>query len=149
VAGYSGTPLPQKLGIKPGHRVALVGAPRGFAIEGLPAGAGARNGLGGPRPLDVVLSFVTTRARLGPAIATAVRRLDPAGGLWICWPKKASGVTSDVTEDRVREVALAAGLVDNKVCAIDQTWSGLRLVVRLADRPKPAARRRGATRPRS
>jgi hypothetical protein len=130
VAGYSGTPLPKKLGIKPEARVALVDAPPDFArtIGVTPArGAGA---------LDVIVWFVKSRATLEKRFSVEARRLDPAGGLWVAWPKRASGVATDVTEDTVRAVALAAGLVDNKVCAIDEIWSGLRCVVRLKDRPK-------------
>lgn len=140
-AGYSGTPLPQKLGIKAGARVALVDAPDAVAAplgkdlralsvtpaRALPRGAAA---------VDVIVQFVTSRRALEAAFPRCQRALDPSGGLWIAWPKKASGVATDVTEDVVRAVALAAGLVDNKVCAIDETWSGLRVVVRLADRPK-------------
>ncbi|HTM18904.1 MAG TPA: hypothetical protein VL172_00285 [Kofleriaceae bacterium] len=143
MAGYSGTPLPQKLGIKPGHRVVLLGAPRGFAaaLGPLPPGVAPRTRLA---PADVILFFTRERAALEDRLAALHQALDPAGGLWICWPKKASGVATDMTEDVVRAVALPRGLVDNKVCAVDDTWSGLRLVVRLADRPKkqPARRRR-------
>jgi hypothetical protein len=137
MAGYSGTPLPQKLGIKPGHRVAFIGAPSSFAdaLGVLPPDVDVLDG-GGDAPLDVAVFFSTrldeVRAafpRLGPAVA-------PAGALWIAWPKRASGVPTDVTEDRVREVGLAAGMVDVKVCAIDATWSGLKFVHRLRDRPK-------------
>ena len=85
---------------------------------------------------DVILLFCTRRAELEKRFAQAVGRLDPSGGLWIAWPKRASGVATDLSEDVVRGIALAAGLVDNKVCAVDETWSGLRCVVRLADRPK-------------
>jgi hypothetical protein len=136
MAGYSGTPLPKKLGIKEGHRVALVGAPGGFerALGALPGGVGLRRGLAGKAPLDVIVAFVTRRTELERALASLRRRMAPAAGLWIAWPKKASGVATDMTEDVVREVALPTGLVDNKVCAIDETWSGLRLVIRLEHR---------------
>ena len=135
-AGYSGTPLARKLGIKPEARLGLIAAPGGFdeTLGDLPPGVGVRRRLGG-RPFDVIVAFPRRRSdleRLLPALAAA---LDPAGGLWIAWPKRSSGVQTDVTEDTVRSVALAAGLVDNKVCAIDETWSGLRCVVRLKDRP--------------
>jgi len=138
VAGYSGTPLARKLGIKDGHRIAVVGAPDGFdeAIGPLPeVDAGSR--LRGS--LDVVVFFANRRGVLERRFEALKRALDPAGGLWIAWPKRSSGVRTDLTEDVVREIALANGLVDNKVCAIDGTWSGLRLVYRLADRPKPAS----------
>jgi hypothetical protein len=149
MAGYSGTPLPKKLGIKPGHRLALVAAPDGFeaslrqvgldgevTVETL-AEAPAR--VSAAQRHDVIVAFVTERAELAKSFGPLAAALDPAGGLWIAWPKKASGRATDVTEDVVRAIALAAGLVDNKVCAIDEVWSGLRCVVRLADRPKKKA----------
>lgn len=134
-AGYSGTPLPRKLGIKEGSRVAVLGAPPGFddLLGPLPAGVAVRASARGTA--DVVVLFCERRADLVRRLPAARRGLDPAGGLWVAWPKRASGVPTDLTEDVVRDVGLAAGLVDNKVCAIDATWSGLRLVVRLADRP--------------
>ena len=91
---------------------------------------------GSPGARDVIVWFVKVRATLERRFAAEARRLDPAGGLWLAWPKRASGVATDVTEDNVRAVALAAGLVDNKVCAIDEIWSGLRCVVRVKDRLK-------------
>ena len=123
-AGYSGTPLPKKLEIKEGSRVATVGAPAGFAqtLGDLPPGAVVRKGIAAPR--DLTIWFVTSRKSLeGDA-----PRIIPArgtGSLWIAWPKKASGVKTDLTEDVLREVILPLGLVDRKVCAIDDTWSGL------------------------
>lgn len=134
-AGYSGTPLPRKLGIKAAHRVAVVGAPSGFALGVLPAGTRVQRNLAGKAPLDVLVVFVTRRVDLVARIAAARPRMQPAAGLWIAWPKRASGVATDITEDTVREVALPTGLVDNKVCAIDDTWSGLRLVIRKELRP--------------
>ena len=122
--------MPQKLGIKEGHRVAVVSAPRGFALGALPAGTHLQRSLAGKLPLDVLVVFVTRRADLVARIATCRPRMNPAAGLWIAWPKRASGMATDITEDTVREVALPTGLVDNKVCAIDDTWSGLRLVIR-------------------
>jgi hypothetical protein len=134
MAGYSGTPLPQKLGIKEGHRVALVAAPAGLDLGPLPAGATLQRGLAGrgqaPPPLDVIVAFVKRRADLAAQLDACRPRLAQHGGLWIAWPKKASGVPTDMVEDAIREVALPTGLVDNKVCAIDDTWSGLRLVIR-------------------
>jgi hypothetical protein len=129
-AGYSGTPLVRKLGFKPGQRVAYIDAPDHFpALLGeLPDGVDVRSGL--RRPLDLVVCFVTERAALERRLPAVRPRLDPAGMLWIAWPKRSSGVVTDMTEDVVREVALPTGLVDTKVCAIDETWSGLRLVVR-------------------
>jgi hypothetical protein len=134
-AGYSGTPLPWKLGIKEGSTLALLGAPDGLAalLEPLPAGVLLRRSTRGTA--DVILLFTTSRDDLARRLPAAQRALHPDGGLWVAWPKKASGVATDLTENVVRELGLAAGLVDNKVCAIDETWSGLRLVVRLADRP--------------
>jgi hypothetical protein len=137
MAGYSGTPLERKLGIKGGHRIALVGAPDGFdeTIGPLPD-VDVTSRLRGP--LDVVVFFARRRGELERRFGALKRALDPAGGLWIAWPKRSSGVDTDLTEGVVRELALANGLVDNKVCAIDETWSGLRIVYRLADRPRPA-----------
>jgi hypothetical protein len=129
-AGYSGKPLPQKLGIKEGHKVAITGSPPGFDLGMLPTGATLQRGLTGKARLDVLVVFVTRRADLVARIAACRPRMQQAAGLWIAWPKRASGVATDVTEDTVREVALPTGLVDNKVCAIDETWSGLRLVIR-------------------
>ena len=134
--GYSGTPLPKKLGIKEGHAVALLGAPKGFAgaLEGLPDGVNVGTAARGSN--DVIVSFHTERAELEARVPKLLDVLDVNGGLWIAWPKKASGMATDMTENVVREVALPTGLVDNKVCAIDDIWSGLRLVVRLENRPK-------------
>jgi hypothetical protein len=134
-AGYSGTPLPRKLGIKQGQRVAIVNAPAGFeaTLGELPeAVTVVRAGLRGP--LDVIVAFFTERRALERGLARLMAAMDRAGGLWIAWPKRSSGVPSDLTENVVRELALASGVVDNKVCAIDETWSGLRLVIRLSDR---------------
>jgi hypothetical protein len=135
VAGYSGSPLKQKLGIKEGHRVAFPGAPSEFAglVGELPDGVRVKSRVAGP--LDVIVFFTKRRAELERRLPTLRRAMDPAAGLWIAWPKRASGVATDMTEDVARELGLANRLVDNKVCAIDETWSGLRLVIRLADRP--------------
>lgn len=141
MAGYSGTPLPQKLGIKENHRLLLLSAPENFSktLGKLPAGVTVREKSAGRESFQVIVRFVTSRRDLEKTFATTSARLDPSGGFWVAWPKRASGVETDVTEDVVREIALGAGLVDNKVCAIDETWSGLRLVVRVADRPKKKA----------
>src|SRR5277367_4614994 len=122
MAGYSGTPLVQKLGIKEGHRVALLGAPPAFdrVLGALPAGATVHRRLTGKAAFDVVVAFVVERAALAARIAAVRPRMTPAAGLWIAWPKRASGVATDMTEDAVRAVALPTGLVDNKVCAIDE-----------------------------
>jgi hypothetical protein len=135
VAGYSGTPLPRKLGIKPGHRVLLQGAPEGFeeqTLGELPDGATVRRRTS--READVIVAFHTRRAELARKLPTLRERMDPAAGLWIAWPKRASKVETDLTEDIVRDLGYEHALVDNKVCAIDDTWSGLRLVIRLRDR---------------
>ena len=140
MAGYSATPLPRKLGIRPGARLALVGAPEGFerTLGELPEGVRvARPGRG---HADVALYFARERRALEGRIAALERRIEPDGALWVAWPKRASRVPTDMSEDVVRDVALPRGLVDNKVCAIDETWSGLRLVVRSELR---AARARG------
>lgn len=135
MVGHSGTPLPQKLGIKEGHRLALVRAPPGFddVLGVLPTGAViaklATRAKQPPR-IDVIVVFVKRRADLVVEIASCRPRMQQAGGLWIAWPKKASEVATDITEQTIRDVALPTGLVDNKVCAIDETWSGLRLVIR-------------------
>ena len=130
-AGYSGTPLPKKLGIKPGHRVALLGAPDGFHLE-LPEDVTVKRRAAGKA--DVILSFHTSRAELERKLPALRALMEPAAGLWIAWPKRASKVPTDITEDVLREIALPTGLVDNKVCAVDETWSGLRLVIRLERR---------------
>ena len=134
-AGYSGTPLPRKLGIKPGHRVALLGAPDGFerdALGELPADVSVRRRTGATA--GVIVSFHVRRAQLERRLPALRAMMEPAAGLWIAWPKRASGVPTDITEDALRETALPTGLVDNKVCAIDEIWSGLRLVIRLEHR---------------
>jgi hypothetical protein len=146
MAGYSGTPLPRKLGIKPDHAVGLVNGPPGFVeyLGPLPAGASVVDGQ--PAGLDVALLFVTSAADLTRNFPRLAKRLTSAGGLWVAWPKKASGVATDLTEDVVRRIGLATGLVDNKVCAIDDVWSGLRFVFRIQDRPKAPKPRRGSAR---
>ncbi len=133
-AGYSGTPLVRRLGIKPGHLVAVLRGPDGFAYADLPADVTLRTSLRGTQPLDVIHLFVDRRRDLDRLFPRAAARLTQSGGLWISWPKKSSGVTTDVTETIVRETGLAHGLVDNKICAVDTTWSGLRFVIRLKDR---------------
>ena len=137
-AGYSGTPLPRKLGIKPGHRVAFVGEPAGFraTLGELPADVAIVEGEEGGAPLDLAVFFTTSADELRARFGALAAELAPAGMLWIAWPKKAARVATDLDENVVREIGLAAGLVDTKVCAIDAVWSGLRFVVRLADRPR-------------
>lgn len=133
-SGYSGTPLVQKLGIKPGDRVAFLAAPAhyGRLLGDLPDGARvlARPG----RRMDFVQLFVSWRAQLLRRLPGLVRSLAPSGMLWISWPKKTSRLDKDIAEGDVRAAGLAAGLVDVKICAVDEDWSGLKFVVRLADR---------------
>jgi hypothetical protein len=138
MAGYSATPLPKKLGIKQGHVVALIESPRGFdaVLGALPDGARVQNGARSAGPFDVVVLFAKSRTVLEKHFDRVAAKLDPAGALWVAWPKKASGVLTDLGENDVRTLALTRGLVDNKVCAIDDTWSGLRCVYRLKDRPR-------------
>ena len=138
--GYSGTPLPEKLGIADGTRVALLNAPPGFdrTLGRLPTGVEVRQQARGS--LDVVVFFTRRRAELERRLGALAKAIAPAGGLWIAWPKRASGLETDITEDVVREVVLPRGLVDNKVCAIDDTWSGLRVVWR-KERRAPAGKR--------
>jgi len=135
LAGYSGTPIAKKLGIREGARLALLSAPDGFAdtLE-LPNGVDVTRAARGR--LDVIVFFVTRRNELTRRFASLARALEPDGGLWIAWPKRASGVTTDLSENPIRDIGVANGLVDNKVAAIDDTWSGLRFVYRLVDRPK-------------
>ena len=132
MAGYSGTPLWRKLGIRTGDTVTLLDAPPGFAIADLPGGVEVRRAARGRSA--VIVAFHTTRSTLTHRFPTLLRALEVDGGLWVAWPKRSSGVSTDITEDVVREVALPTGMVDNKVCAIDETWSGLRFCKRLRDR---------------
>ena len=132
--GYSAKPLIRKLGVKPGHRLVLRGAPNGFETELRPLPEGVALGGHGARTADCVLLFSTSSAHLEKAFRQAVPLLPPAGMLWVAWPKKASKVETDLTEDVVRRIGLAAGLVDVKVCAITEIWSGLKFVRRLKDR---------------
>jgi len=130
MAGYSGTPLAKKLGIKPDHVVALLGAPAGFerTLDGLPTGVRfTARAAGSP---DLVVWFATSRRAVDGRIADVARLITDGRGLWVAWPKKASGVKTDLTEDVVRGAGLAHGLVDYKVCAIDATWSGLKFARR-------------------
>ncbi len=132
---YSGTPLPKKLGIAKGSRVALVGAPDGFdrALRPLPPGAEAVARARGP--LDVAVLFSTRRSDLERAFGPLAKALAPAGRLWVAWPKKASRVPTDLSFEVVQGVGLAAGLVDNKSASIDDVFQGLQFVYRLKDRP--------------
>jgi hypothetical protein len=129
MAGYSGTPLPKKLGIADGSTLALIGAPAGV-VDGpwLPAGVTVKRQARGKA--DVVVAFFTERHAFERRINVLGRMIFPAGGLWVAWPKRASGVATTMDENVVRSVALPLGLVDIKVCAIDETWTGLRVVWR-------------------
>ena len=132
MAGYSGTPLSQKLGIKSGSSVHLVRAPAGYRglLQPIPEGVTFA-----PRlscSTDVVHCFVTTKAQLEKSLPAIRTKMRPDAAVWISWPKRAASVATDLTEDIVREVALPTGLVDVKVCAVDEVWSGLKLVVRKA-----------------
>jgi len=131
-AGYSGTPLAKKLGIKEGSTIALLGAPPDLDLDGMPDGVTVRTSTRGTS--DVIVTFQDRRADLEKRVPQLLKALDVNGGLWIAWPKKASKVPTDITEDTVREVFLPRGLVDNKVCAIDEIWSGLRVVWRKENR---------------
>ncbi|HEX9064241.1 MAG TPA: hypothetical protein VF843_03985 [Streptosporangiaceae bacterium] len=132
-AGYSGTPLPRKLGIGEDDEVVIIGAPDGFA-DRLAAEVGdearIRTHLGAAAKFDVIIAFVTWRDDLDSQLGRFRDKMAPACGLWIAFPKRASKVPTDMTDHVIREIALPTGLVDNKVCAIDQTWTGLRLVIR-------------------
>ena len=130
-AGYSGTPLPAKLGIKPGHSVALVGAPPGFhqVLGDLP-GVELLAGLPAVALLDIIVFFTTSRDEYAAEFGTLRAHMAPACGLWIAFPKRAAKVPTDMTDHVIREVALPTGLVDSKVCAIDPVWTGIRLVIR-------------------
>jgi hypothetical protein len=127
VAGYSATPLERKLGIKPDHVVFLDAAPDDFTLD-----APTTRRL--PRRLDLTLTFHTSRSTLERRLPRLIERTEQAGMVWVCWPKKAAKVTTDLDESVVREVGLAAGVVDVKVCAVDEVWSGLKFVRRVADR---------------
>jgi hypothetical protein len=134
MAGYSATPLAKKLGIKEGHAIALLGAPRGWVIEDLPTGMRPRTQARGT--LDVIVAFFTARSQLERRLPVLQRALKADGSLWIAWPRKAAGHTSDISENGLREIVLPTGLVDTKVAALDEDWSALRFVLRRKLRPK-------------
>jgi hypothetical protein len=135
-AGYSQTPLPRKLGIGPEDTIALIGAPESFLdrLGGLPEVAAVHTDLAGAKLFDVIVVFVERRAELEAELGRLRDRMAPACGLWIAWPKKASKLPTDISDEVIREIALPTGLVDNKVAAIDETWSALRLVIRRQNR---------------
>jgi hypothetical protein len=136
--GYSGTPLPKRLGIKPGMAVAVLHGPADFkeTLGPLPDRVNLRTSLRRQQRVDLVLAFVTERRHLGKNIGWLVGTLAPDGALWVAWPKKASGVETDISDEVIRGVALPIGWVDIKVCEIGPTWSGLKLVLRKELRPK-------------
>ena len=139
-AGYSGTPLAKKLGIKQGHAILVVDAPGEYAelLQGAPDDVRIEQAASvdeGDRRYDIAHAFTRERAWLEAALPTLRARIVWSGAIWVSWPKKASKVPSDVTEDVVRELALRNGLVDVKVCAVDEVWSGLKLVIPVKDRP--------------
>ena len=135
-AGYSGTPLKQKLGLKDGFNVVVVNEPPGFRalLDTGPDELTFKASLRGD--VDVVIAFVTEQAELRTRREQLAKAIFPDGAIWVAWPKKASKVPTDITEDTVRDVFLPHGLVDNKVCAIDETWSGLRVVWRKEQRKR-------------
>ncbi len=137
MAGYSGTPLAKKLGVKEGAKLLLLNAPEGMAdwLAPLPAGVRLKHRPAKDGAQDVIVFFTREAGELSRRFAELAGALQPAGGLWVAWPKKASKVPTDLNDGVVRKIGLAAGLVDNKVCAISEIWSGLRFVYRLKDRP--------------
>jgi hypothetical protein len=134
MAGYSGTPLPQKLGIKPGFKVALPDVSPEVKSELTSALEKCEDGAGGRAALDFVFLPVKSQADLKKKFSQWSKRLTPAGMLWVSWPKKSSGLVTDLNENKVREIGLAIGLVDVKVCAVNEVWSGLKFVIRVKDR---------------
>ena len=134
MAGYSGTPLAKKIGIKEGSRVALVNAPKDFQFEPKELPDSVEFEKPQAKSLDIILFFVTTERALVKDFSKLAARLNTNGMIWIAWPKKSSGVATDLTFDRVQKIGLDAGLVDVKICAVDDTWSGLKFVYRLKDR---------------
>jgi hypothetical protein len=145
-AGYSGTPLPRKLGIKPGMRVALLHAPEGIEhlVVPLPDDVTIQHGLRRSDRVDLVVAFVTERDHLARNIGWVLGTLPDDGTCWVAWPKRASKVETDMNEHVVREIVLPLGWVDTKVCAIDDTWTGFKIVLRLehrGQRPAPPGRR--------
>ncbi len=129
-AGYSGTPLARKLGINQGAFLLIDGAPPGFVVPALPDGVVLQTAPDPDEPFDVAVWFPRNRAEYEDRLSELRAAMDQAAGLWLAWPKKAAGIATDLGEHVIREVALPTGLVDNKVCAIDETYSGLRLVIR-------------------
>lgn len=135
MAGYSGKPLVKKLGIKPGFNIAFVSAPPGYANElDLPPDVTINSRSG--KPFDFAQLFVKSEKELTTKFTEYAKRLQPSGMLWVSWPKKSSGVSTNLSENIVRDIGLRAGLVDVKICAVSEVWSGLKFVFRLRDRPQ-------------
>jgi len=135
MAGYSGTPLVKKLGFKEDFRAGLVNPPKGFRRELGPLPKGVKITVGVlTKPLDLIVLFADSQKMLKTEFSKLARKLSPNGMLWIAWPKKASGVATDLSENPIRDIGLDAGLVDVKVCAVNNVWSGLKFVYRLEDR---------------
>lgn len=134
VTGYSGTPLANKLGIKAGFHVWTAGAPSGLVDLLAPLPADVSLMKGNQPEADLAIVFGTTRSEIEARFAAAMERIGPDGAIWVAWPKRSSGISTELTEDTMRELFLPTGMVDNKVCAIDRTWSGLRFVVRKENR---------------
>ncbi|NUT32753.1 MAG: DUF3052 family protein [Hamadaea sp.] len=136
-AGYSGTPLPRKLGIHPGHHLTVLGRPDDVTLGDLPPDTTLHDTLTTTPPPDIVIAFLTSAADLHDTLQQVRPAMAPTTALWICWPKKSAvaaghAAPTDLTENVIRDHALPTGLVDTKVCAVDTTWSGLRLVIRRA-----------------
>jgi hypothetical protein len=136
MAGYSGTPLPKKLGIKPQFRAAFFDLPSEIKATLKEALSDCQLVKDGHGQLDFAMIFLKSQAEMKEQFPKLARRLTPAGMLWVSWPKKTSGLATDLNENDVRRIGLAAGLVDVKVCAVSERWSGLKFVIRVKDRPK-------------
>lgn len=136
MVGYSGTPLAKKLGIAPSMTVTAVGAPDDLREWLAPMPPDVK-WVGGKGRLDLAIMFATRRGEVGRRFSALAGRVEPAGAIWIAWPKKASGIATDVTENALREIILPTGYVDTKVCAISEVWSGLKFVLRKELRPQP------------
>ncbi|MDZ4772890.1 MAG: DUF3052 domain-containing protein [Planctomycetota bacterium] len=147
MTGYSETPLAEKLGLVANVRLLVVNEPPEFqaALGPLPAGVARTSSFGGTTQFDVAVLFVRTNRSLERGFARVAARMTPAGGLWIAWPKHTSGIETDVTENTLRKVVLPTGFVDNKVCAIDERWSGLRFVLRKDLRPGATVKKPSGT----
>ena len=141
MVGYSETPLVDKLGIKTGYRASLVNAPRGFSKQ-LDLPPAVKINSRSKKAVDFVLLFVKSESELRAALPQYANKLSTTGMLWVAWPKKSSGLLTDLSFNNVQAIGLAEGLVDTKICAVDEIWSGLKFVFRLKDRARIEARRR-------